>query len=194
MFNRRMRVMSGVVALGLALSGQAMAAFTEQEAVKLEADAKATLAKFEAETKGADTVLANAKGVLVCPSITKGGFLVGVESGECVLTKGSATPLYYGTSALKGGFIAGLEKHSMILVLNTDEALAKFTSGSREWEMGVDASLAVAKLGAGATIDTTNLKKAIVVFVFGEKGLIGDVSFQGSRFKKLELKEKKASY
>jgi lipid-binding SYLF domain-containing protein len=194
MFNRRMSVMSGVVALGLALSGQAMAKFTEQEAVKLEADAKATLAKFEAETKGADTVLANAKGVLVCPSITKGGFLVGVESGECVLTKGSATPLYYGTSALKGGFIAGLEKHSMILVLNTDEALAKFTSGSREWEMGVDASLAVAKLGAGATIDTTNLKKAIVVFVFGEKGLIGDVSFQGSRFKKLELKEKKATY
>jgi lipid-binding SYLF domain-containing protein len=194
MFNRRMSVMSGVVALGLALSGQAMAKFTEQEAVKLEADAKATLAKFEAETKGADTVLANAKGVLVCPSITKGGFLVGVESGECVLTKGSATPLYYGTSALKGGFIAGLEKHSMILVLNTDEALAKFTSGSREWEMGVDASLAVAKLGAGATIDTTNLKKAIVVFVFGEKGLIGDVSFQGSRFKKLDLKEEKVSY
>ena len=186
--------MSGVVALGLALSGQAMAAFTEQDAVKLDADGKATLATFEAQTKGADTVLANAKGVLVCPSITKGGFLVGVESGECVLTKGSATPLYYGTSALKGGFIAGLEKHSMILVLNTDEALAKFTSGSREWEMGVDASLAVAKLGAGATIDTTNLKKAIVVFVFGEKGLIGDVSFQGSRFKKLELKEKKATY
>jgi lipid-binding SYLF domain-containing protein len=194
MFNRRMSVMSGVVALGLALSGQAMAAFTEQDAVKLDADGKATLATFEAQTKGADTVLANAKGVLVCPSITKGGFLVGVESGECVLTKGSATPLYYGTSALKGGFIAGLEKHSMILVLNTDEALAKFTSGSREWEMGVDASLAVAKLGAGATIDTTNLKKAIVVFVFGEKGLIGDVSFQGSRFKKLELKEKKATY
>ena len=194
MFNRRMSVMSGVVALGLALSGQAMAAFTEQDAVKLDADGKATLATFEAQTKGADTVLANAKGVLVCPSITKGGFLVGVESGECVLTKGSATPLYYGTSALKGGFIAGLEKHSMILVLNTDEALAKFTSGSREWEMGVDASLAVAKLGAGATIDTTNLKKAIVVFVFGEKGLIGDVSFQGSRFKKLDVKEEKVSY
>ena len=75
----------------------------------------------------------------------------------------------------------------MILVLNTDEALAKFTSGEREWELGVDASLAVAKVGAGATIDTTNLKTAIVVFIFGEKGLMGDVSFQGSRFKKLEV-------
>ena len=61
--------MGGVVALGLALSGQAMAAFTAQEAAKLEADGKATLAKFEAQTKGADAVLANAKGVLVCPSV-----------------------------------------------------------------------------------------------------------------------------
>ncbi len=122
------------------------------------------------------------------PEHHQGGLLVGVESGECVLTKGAATPLYYGTSALKAGFLAGIEKHSMILVLNTDDALAKFTGGTREWELGVDASLAVAKLGAGATIDTTNLKTAIVVFVFGEKGLIGDVSFQGSRFKKLDVK------
>jgi lipid-binding SYLF domain-containing protein len=147
MFNRRITagLMSGIVAVGLALSGQAMAAFTAQEAAKLEADAKATLATFQAQTKGADAVLANAKGVLVCPSITKGGFLVGYEGGECVLTKGTEKPLYYGTSALKAGLIAGLENHSMILVLNTDEALAKFTSGQREWEMGVDASLAVAK-------------------------------------------------
>ena len=101
-----------------------------------------------------------------------------------MLTKGAATPLYYGTSALKAGFLAGIENHAMILVLNTDDALAKFTGGTREWELGVDASLAVAKLGAGATIDTTNLKKAIVVFVFGEKGLIGDVSFQGSRLER----------
>jgi lipid-binding SYLF domain-containing protein len=189
MFNRRIKlsVISGVVALGLALSGQAMAAFTAQEAAKVEADAKATLAKFQAETKGADAVLANAKGVLVCPSITKGGFIFGYEGGTCVLTKGSDKPVYYGTSALKAGLIAGLENHAMILALNTDEALAKFTGGTREWELGVDASLAVAKLGAGATIDTTNLKRAIVVFVFGEKGLIGDVSFQGSRFKKLDV-------
>jgi lipid-binding SYLF domain-containing protein len=189
MFNRRIKasVMSGVVALGLGLSGRAMAAFTAQEATKLDADAKATLAKFQADTKGADAVVANAKGVLVCPSITKGGFLVGYEGGECVLTKGAEKPLYYGTSAVKAGLIAGLENHAMILVLNTDDALAKFTSGQREWEMGVDASLAVAKIGTGASLDTTNLKTATVVFVFGEKGLVGDVSFQGSRFKKLDV-------
>ena len=56
------------------------------DAAKVEADAKATLAKFQADTKGADAVLANAKGVLVCPTITKGGFVFGYEGGTCVLT------------------------------------------------------------------------------------------------------------
>ena len=189
MFNRRITtgLMSSVVAFGLALSGQAMAAFTAEEAAKVDADATATLAKFQADIADVEPVLANAKGVLVCPSITKGGFILGYEGGKCVLTKGAEKPLYYGTSALKAGLIAGLESHSMILVLNTDEAVAKFTSGKREWEMGVDASVAVAKIGTGFSLDTTNLRRPIVVFVFGEKGLIGDVSFQGSRFKKLEV-------
>jgi len=66
--------------------------------------------------------------------------------------------------------------------------LAKFTSGEREWEFGVDASVAVAKVGAGGDIDTTNLKNDIVSFIFGDKGLIGDLTWQGSRFKKLAVK------
>ena len=75
-------------------------------------------------------MFANAKGVLVCPKITKGGFILGVESGDCVLSKGAPKPIYYGTSALKGGLLVGISWYSMILVLNTDAAVAKFTSGS----------------------------------------------------------------
>lgn len=137
MFNRRITagLMSGV--FGLVLSGQAVAAFTAEEAATLDAEAKATLAKFQAETKGSEDVFANAKGVVVCPKITKGGFIVGVESGDCVLASGAEKPIYYGTTALKAGLVAGIASYSMILVLNTDAALAKFTSGKREWEMGV---------------------------------------------------------
>ena len=189
MFNRRItaRLIGGVLAIALVLSGHAVAAFTAQEAAKLDAEAQATLAKFQASTKGSQEVFANAKGILVCPKITKGGFIVGVESGNCVLTKGAPKPLYYGTSALKAGLLVGLSSYSMILALNTDDAVAKFTKGEREWEMGVDASVAVAKVGAGGALDTTNLKKDIVSFIFGEKGLMGDVSFSGSRFKKNDV-------
>ena len=65
--------------------------------------------------------------------------------------------------------------------MNTAEAGAKFTSGSREWELGVDASVAVAKMGTGGALDTTNLKKDIESFIFGGKGLMGDLSFESSR-------------
>ncbi len=190
MFNRRITagLLSGVVAVGLVLSGQTVAALTAQEAAKVEAEAKATLAKFQADTKGAQEVFANAKGILVCPKITKGGLIVGVESGNCVLTKGAPKPIHWGTSAVKAGLLVGVASYSMILALNTDAALAKFTKAESEWEMGVDASVAVAKVGAGGALDTTNLKKDIVSFIFGDKGLMGDVSFSGSRFKKAEVK------
>jgi lipid-binding SYLF domain-containing protein len=72
--------------------------------------------------------------------------------------------------------------------MNTDAALAKFTSGDREWEVGADASVAIAKIGAGASLDTTNLKQAVVAFIFGERGLMADLSLEGSRFKKQDLK------
>ena len=190
MINRKFNagLIGGVMALGLTLSSQVIAAFTAQDATELNAEAKATLETFVAETKGANEVFANAKGILVCPKIYKGGLGIGAEHGKCVLTKGGSQPIYYGTTGLKAGMIAGIESHSMILALNTEEAVSKFTSGKREWELGVDASVAVAKVGAGGDLDTTNLKKDIVSFIFGEKGLIGDLTFEGSRFKKLEVK------
>jgi len=193
MFKKRISagLMSAALAFGLTLSGQVFADLTDisaEKAAELEAEAKATVASFVAETQGAEAVLANAKGVLVCPKIRKGGFGIGVEGGKCVLTSGSPEPLYYGLVALKGGFIVGVESHSMILALNTDTALAKFTKDKREWEIGVDASVAVAKIGVGGDLDTTNLKKDIVSFIFGSKGLIADATWEGSRFKKLDIK------
>jgi lipid-binding SYLF domain-containing protein len=190
MLTRRIRagLMSAVLALGVTLSGQAMADIKAKEAAELEAQAKATLTKFKAETKGADAVIASAKGILVCPKITKGGLVVGVEGGNCVLTSGTSKRLYYSTTAVKAGLLVGVQSYSMILAFNSAEALNKFTSGTREWEVGADASVAVAKLGAGGALDTTNLKADIVSFIFGGKGLMADVSLEGSRFKKQEVK------
>jgi lipid-binding SYLF domain-containing protein len=179
--------MCAVVALGVALLGQARADITTQEAAELDTAAKATLTRFQAETKGAEAVIANAKGVLVCPKITKAGFIVGVEGGSCVLYAGASTPLYYSTNSVKAGFLAGVQSYSMILVMNTDAALAKFTGGTREWEVGADVSVAIAKVGAGGSLDTTNLKRDVVAFIFGEKGLMADVSLEGSRFKKQDV-------
>lgn len=190
MLNRKLkiRIMGGIVALILAFSGQAMADFTAEETAELDAEAKATTDKFLAETKGAKEIFDDAKGILVCPKIRKAGLGVGGERGQCVLITGTPEHLYYQSTSLKAGLIVGASSHSMILLINSDKALAKFTSGKREWEFGADVSVAVAKIGAGGDIDTTNLKRDIVSFIFGEKGLVADVTWEGSRFKKLDVK------
>ncbi len=175
---------SSVVVFALA---NPAAAFSAGDAAALDVEAEATLAKFQVDTKGAEEVIAGAKGILVCPKITKAGLGFGAEGGRCVLMTEGADNTYYGSFGVKGGFIAGFQSHSMILAMNTAEALAKFTSNDREWELGVDASVAVAQISAGGDIDTTNLKSDIVSFIFGEKGLMADVSWEGSRFKKLEI-------
>jgi hypothetical protein len=45
---------------------------------------------------------------------------------------------------------------------------------------------AVISKGAGGRYDTTTLGKPILGFVFGEKGLIGDLSLEGTKITKIK--------
>lgn len=183
-----MKVISSIFLLVfLFWSGQSFAAFTADDAKKLESEAAQTVARFQKETSGAETLLNNAKGILVCPEITKGGLIAGVEGGKCVLQVNGDTVGYYANRAVKFGLLAGVQWYSLILVFNQQAALDTFRTGEREFEVGVDASVAVAKIGAGGSLDTTNLQEAIVVFSFGQQGLMGDLSIEGATFKKLEI-------
>ncbi len=66
----------------------------------------------------------------------------------------------------------------------TDEALSGFRN-SDGWEAGVDGSIALANLGAGGTIDTNTLRQPIIGFVFGNKGLMVDISLKGTKITKI---------
>ena len=165
-----------LMALGILVTGPALAAFTAKDATELETQSAAALATFDSDTSGAKTLIDNAKGILVCPDITKGGFIIGVESGTCEMRVGGKVTGYYSTTAAKVGLLAGYQSYSMVLVFNDQATLEKFQSDDSEWEVGVDASVAVAKVGASGKLDTTNLKKAIIAYVFGEKGLMADIS------------------
>ena len=82
MFNRAINasLMGAVMAFGLALSGQALADLTAAEAAELDAEAKATVSQFLADTKGAEAVLADARACwsaprsarVVSPSVSRG--------------------------------------------------------------------------------------------------------------------------
>ena len=178
-----------LMVFGILATGPALAAFTSEDATELGTESTAAVAKFEAEVSGSKTLLDNAKGYLICPKITKGGFVIGIEGGKCEMRIGGNVAEYYRTRAAKVGLLVGVQSYSMILVFNEQAALDVFMTGDREWEVGVDASVAIAKIGASGKLDSTNLQKAIVAFVFGEKGLMADLSLEGSNFKKLEVEK-----
>ena len=142
------------------------------------------LEKFEKDVKGGKEFLKGAKGVLVFPSVIKAGFGIGGEYGEGAMRIKGKTVEYYSTAAASIGFQIGAQSKTVILVFMEAKALKGFR-GSSGWEAGVDGSVALVELGAGGSIDTTNVKDPIVGFVFGNKGLMYNLTLEGSKFTKI---------
>ena len=199
-------IATALLAVGVAFSGQVLAEEdagstpmdpkgmpTETEATKFETknlntEVANTLAKFKAEQPGAKEIVDAAKGVLVCPTITKAGLIIGGAGGQCALQVGGETVDYYNYGGVKYGFLAGVQSYSMIVVFNTEAALGKFRSSKRDWDIGADVGLTVAETGKTGVLDTNTLKSAMVAFIFGNQGLMGDASLKTGRFKRVEVK------
>jgi lipid-binding SYLF domain-containing protein len=175
--------------LGLLFALMCLSAGVSLAATAREIDVSVDVAleSFEKEVKGAKEFLQSAKGVLVFPRVIKAGVGIGGEYGEGALRIGGKTVDYYNTASASIGFQLGAQAKSVILVFMQEDALKKFR-GSSGWEVGVDGSVALIKLGAGGSIDTTKIKDPIVGFVFGQKGLMYNLTLEGSKFTKLNKK------
>lgn len=142
------------------------------------------LSEFRDQIGGADAVLSRAAGVLVFPSIKKAGIGIGGEYGEGALRMGGRTVAYYSSAAASIGFQLGAQARRQIIVFLDPEALTKFRS-SEGWEIGVDASVTVITLDAGAQIDTKELNQPIVAFIFDGKGLMYNLALEGSKITRI---------
>lgn len=132
------------------------------------------------EKKGPAEVLDKAKGVLIFPGVFKGAIGFGGEYGEGVLRVGNKADSYYNIAAVSFGFSLGGEKKSIVFAFMTDDALKNMKEGSG-WTIGSEASLAVAVVGAGSEASIATVNKPIIAFVFGEKGLMYDLSLNGAK-------------
>ena len=180
---RNIIFLAGVLFLGLTLivgSGMALA----KSAKEIDISVDVTLEQFQKDVKGGKEFLKTAKGVLVFPSVIKAGIGIGGEYGEGALRIGGKTVDYYSTAAASIGFQLGAQSKRVLLVFIQDGALKKFQE-SNGWEAGVDGSVALIELGAGGTIDTTNIKDPIIGFVFGNKGLMYNLTLEGSKYTKI---------
>lgn len=170
---------TAVLTMGFAPS--ALAASAQEIDIKVDA----ALEKFRKDVGGANEFLQAAKGVLVFPSVIKAGIGIGGEYGEGSLRVGGKTVAYYNTASASIGFQLGAQSMTVIMVFMQQEALTNFRD-SQGWEAGVDGSVALIKLGAGGSIDTNNIRDPIVGFVFGNKGLMYNLSLEGTKITKLD--------
>jgi lipid-binding SYLF domain-containing protein len=143
-----------------------------------------TLAQFNQLNPTHQDLVGRAKGILVFPRVTKAGAGVAGEFGEGALLVNGKNAGYYSLSSASVGITLGVAKHDEIIMFMTQEALDKFTS-SKGWVVGADTGIAVMSKGAGGAYDTKTLQRPILGFVFAEKGLIADVSLDGSKISQL---------
>jgi lipid-binding SYLF domain-containing protein len=152
---------------------------------EIEIKVDAALKLFQERVSGADEFLASSEGVLVFPSVIKGGLGIGGEYGEGALRIGGRTVDYYNSVGASIGLQLGVQSRTVIIVFVQKAALDKFRASSG-WEAGVDGSVALVELGAGASLNSTNIRDPIVGFVFGNKGLMYNLTLEGSKFTRLD--------
>jgi lipid-binding SYLF domain-containing protein len=125
-----------------------------------------------------------AKGVLIFPTIVKGGFIIAGQFGDGALRKGGKTVGYYRSLAASYGFQAGAQAFGYVMFF-MDDASLKYLDNSAGWELGTGPSLVVLDKGFGKDLSTTTLRKGVYAFIFNQKGLMGGVGIKGSKITKI---------
>ena len=181
MKNHSHKIRCLTIVAAMLFAGSVLAASAE----KLDMEADKALEVFREEIKGSEVFLNQAAGYLVFPRVIKIGIGIGGETGEGVLRVGGQTIDYYRTSAGSFGLQLGAQAKSVVIVFMTKDSLQKFRN-SNGWKVGIDGSVALVDIGAGKTIDSQNISDPVVGFIFGSKGLMYNLTLEGSKFSKLD--------
>ncbi|MBB1636231.1 YSC84-related protein [Cupriavidus sp. UME77] len=161
---------------------------TDKSAKRREIDGgvDGALNKLYETAKGSRELANRARGILVFPNVLSAGFFVGGEYGDGALRAGGANRGYYRLITGSFGFQFGAQSKAVILMFITQDAFDKFVASSG-WTAGVDATVALAKIGANGTLDTNTAQQPVVGFVVTNAGLMAGVSLEGSKISKLDI-------
>ena len=154
-------------------------------ASNIDSSSNKALQVFKEQVNGSEVFLNQAAGYLVFPRVIKAGIGVGGETGEGVLRVGGSTVAYYRTASGSIGFQFGAQSKSIVIIFMTRDALNSFRS-SEGWQVGVDGSVALIDIGGGKTIDSSNVRDPVVGFIYGSKGLMYNLTLEGTKFTKID--------
>jgi len=145
--------------------------------------ASAALAKLY-KNPSAKALGDKALGVLIFPSIVKGGFIVAGQFGDGVLRKKGKSVAYYRSLAASYGFQAGAQEFGYVLFFMDQDSL-RYLDASDGWELGTGPSLVILDEGFGKSLSTTTLQKGVYAFIFDQRGLMGGFGIQGTKITKI---------
>jgi lipid-binding SYLF domain-containing protein len=152
---------------------------------KVNSDADATLARLHTLVPGSREVVGKARGTLIFPSVIAAGLVVGGEYGEGVLRAGNSTEAYYNLASASVGLQIGAQSKAIIFLFMTQDSLDKFRN-SKGWSVGVDASVALIRVGANGELDLNSVTGPVVAFVMTNAGLMANLTLEGTKITRLE--------
>jgi lipid-binding SYLF domain-containing protein len=186
MLNRRSLLAAGA---SIALTGLALgiASGPAQAAGRTVIDKRVRMAldQMFAQLPGTRDLAAQARGMLVMPSVVKGGFILGGAYGEGALLpsggQGATASAYYSMASASVGLQLGVQSSSHVLFFMTDEALERFRRADG-WEIGADAEVTLPESGMALQLNSTLMNKPVVGIVFGQDGFLLGASLEGAKY------------
>jgi len=162
---------------------------SKDRAAELTNEARAALSDLYAKVPAAKALGGKAVAVLVFPSVTKAGLMIGGQHGDGALMRGTQTIGYYNTSGASYGLQAGVQRYGYAMFFMNENALKQLDKASG-FEVGVGPSVVVMDEGMAKTATTTTMKDDIYAFIFSQKGLMAGLGIQGNKISRIDPNKK----
>ncbi len=129
-------------------------------------------------------LLHDAKGIIICPGLLKGGFIIGVRHGRGVLVVRDDSGHWRAPSfiSITGGSIGwqiGIQATDIILVFKTKKSIQGLING--KFTIGGDISAAAGPVGRDASASTDLQFKAEIYSYSRSRGLFAGAALDGSQ-------------
>lgn len=147
---------------------------------KLIANGRRALSALEASDPRAARLAPRARAILVFPSVIKAGFVFGGETGNGVLFEHGRPAGFYNMSGGSWGLQLGGQDFSYALFFMTPASL-EYLHKSAGFAAGSLPSVVVVNKGAAANVDTTTAIHDVYAFPFNQKGLMANLTLEGTK-------------
>ena len=182
--HRRLAVLVAAFLMATICQSAAVSAATDQEEIVTNSRFTVETLLREPDDMPIEEYIKNAKGILVIPTLIKGGLILGAEGGSGVLmVRGSdgrwSNPAFYTLVAGSIGLQVGGQVSEVVFTLMTDQAVAAVLDD--EFKFGGDLSVAVFHKGAGIEASSSTAFDSDIFAFSKAVGLFGGGALEGAK-------------